>query len=282
MKKSTRTVCWDEQLQLEAYRFQGIAQPFPRHFHEHYVIGLVEGGQRILSCQGGDYKLERGHIVLFNPGDPHACVQGEGGTFDYRGFNISPPVMQALTQEITGQRLQPRFAPPALRDEELACGLRSLHRLVMEGSGEFRKEEELLLMLTRLLQGYSHPFRPGLPECRAEIEEVCAFLQDHYAEPITLDRLCRCAALSKPTLIRSFTKAKGVTPYRYLQTLRINRAKLLLEQGVPTAQAALRTGFADQSHFTNFFSSFIGLTPGAYREIFLKKPPAEEEQPHDD
>lgn len=33
----------------------------------------------------------------------------------------------------------------------------------------------------------------------------------------------------------------------------------------------MRTGFSDQSHFTNYFSRFIGLSPGAYRDIFLKR-----------
>ena len=34
-------------------------------------------------------------------------------------------------------------------------------------------------------------------------------------------------------------------------------------------EAAMHTGFTDQSHFSNYFSSFIGLAPGAYREIFV-------------
>ena len=37
------------------------------------------------------------------------------------------------------------------------------------------------------------------------------------------------------------------------------------------AEAALRTGFSDQSHFTNYFNRVIGLTPGVYREIFLER-----------
>jgi transcriptional regulator GlxA family with amidase domain len=51
-------------------------------------------------------------------------------------------------------------------------------------------------------------------------------------------------------------------------TIRINEAKKLLESGVSSAETAVRTGFSDQSHFTNFFNMFIGLPPGAYREIF--------------
>ena len=44
----------------------------------------------------------------------------------------------------------------------------------------------------------------------------------------------------------------------------------MLEQGVAPIEAALQTGFSDQSHFTNYFNRFIGLAPGVYREIFLK------------
>ena len=51
MKKGMRTVVWDDELQIEAYRLAGVAQPFPNHFHEYYVIGFVEAGQRLLHCQ---------------------------------------------------------------------------------------------------------------------------------------------------------------------------------------------------------------------------------------
>ena len=57
MKRETRTVIYDEELRIEAYRFEGIVQPFPNHFHEHYVIGFVENGQRILSCKHKKYYI---------------------------------------------------------------------------------------------------------------------------------------------------------------------------------------------------------------------------------
>lgn len=57
----------------------------------------------------------------------------------------------------------------------------------------------------------------------------------------------------------------------YIENIRIGAAKKMLEQGVASIEAAMQTGFSDQSHFTNFFNLFIGLSPGAYREIFLKK-----------
>lgn len=271
MKKETRTAVYDEELKVEAYRFGGIVQPFPNHFHEYYVIGLVEEGERLLSCRGREYVIKKGDIILFNPGDNHGCVQNDGGIFNYRGINIKKEVMRRLAEEVTGKQELPGFSVTVVRDEEAACYLQELHELVMEGSCEFGKEENLFLLVSLLIQRYGTPFENCIPECREEIERTCAFIESHYMERICLEQLCEYAGLSKSALLRAFTASKGVTPYRYLENIRIEKAKKLLEQGITPVEAALQTGFCDQSHFTNYFSRFIGLAPGAYREIFLSR-----------
>ena len=80
MKREIRTVVYDEDLQIEAYRFEGFVRPFPGHFHEYYVIGYIESGQRALTCKNQEYAVRPGHILIFNPGDSHACVQSDGGS----------------------------------------------------------------------------------------------------------------------------------------------------------------------------------------------------------
>lgn len=276
MKKETRTVVYDDELRLEAYRFEGTQQPFPNHFHEYYVIGFVESGERCLSCKNNEYAIQKGTVLLFNPGDNHACVQNDGGTLDYRGFNISKEVMLDLTEEVTGKRELPGFSENVIFDEEVICYLHPLHEMVMKGLCDFGKEENLLLLIFMLIQRYGQPFENCIPECREEIEKACRFMEQHFAERIYLDQICRYAGLSKSTLLRAFTKSKGVTPYSYLENIRIGEAKKLLEQGFPPIEAALRTGFSDQSHFTNYFNRFIGLSPGVYREIFLAKSSGED------
>lgn len=271
MKKEIKTVVYNDELRMEAYRFDGIVQPFPSHFHEHYVIGFVESGERVLFCRDREYAIDERCIVLFNPGDSHACVQSDEGTFDYRGFNISKEVMLDLAEEVTGKRELPGFSRNVICDEEIACNLRPLHEMVMKGTGEFGKEETLLFLLSYLIQNYGKPFESCIPECRQEIERACEYMTAHFTERIYLDQICRYIGLSKSTLLRAFTKEKGVTPYRYLETIRINEAKKLLSEGVPPVEAAIRTGFSDQSHFTNYFNQFIGLAPGTYCEIFPKK-----------
>ena len=267
MGQENRTAVYDRALGVEAYCLSGIVQPFPSHFHEYYVIGLMEGGRRRLCCRGREYDLGRGEVVLFEPGDVHACAQIGDHPLDYRGINIPRGVMRALTTEPGDAQKLPRFSQTVIRDREVAAVLAPLHRLLMDGGGEFEKEERLLLTLDLLLHKYAQPSERAA-ECRREVEQACAFMERHCAEHIGLEQIGRAAGLSKSTLLRAFTREKGVTPYLYLQNIRIREAKKLLRRGVPPVEAALRTGFADQSHFTRDFSRFIGLSPGTYRRMF--------------
>lgn len=126
----------------------------------------------------------------------------------------------------------------------------------------------LILFITLLFERYGQPFEKCIPDCRKEIELACSFIEKNCTQHISLTQLCECSNLSKSTLLRAFTKSKGVTPYRYLQSIRVSKAKALLETGSTPIEAAMNAGFADQSHFTNFFHMFIGLSPAAYRRIF--------------
>lgn len=267
----TRTIYYDNMLHLEAYYFEHVKKSFPNHFHEHYVIGFMEDGERILSCKNKEYHISSNVIVLFNPEDNHSCIQQGDRPMYFRGFNISKTTMEYLTKEVTGKKELPVFSTNVLLDEDLLCYLKPLHKMIMARSNEFEKEELLFLIISYLIKKYSHPFDDPVPECREEIKKACEFLNLHYAEAISLEQICQWSNLSKSSLLRAFTKEKGVTPYRYLETIRINKAKKMLEEGKTPTDVAFLTGFSDQSHFTNYFSKFIGLTPKVYQEIFQDK-----------
>ncbi len=263
MDTSGKTVVFDRALQIEGYCFRGLAQPFPTHFHGHYVLGLVESGVRELHCGGRSWTLRPGSLMLLNPGESHACVQREG-TLDYRSVNIPIEAMLALSGGLTADGTLPVFPAPVAEDGSLARQFRAFHRRLMAGDSP-AAEEALVLFL----MGLPEPAvsAPAAAPCREEAAEVRAFLEAHFSERVTLEQLSRRAGLSKSTLLRAFTREMGITPYRYLETLRVNAAKALLEQGVPPLEAALKTGFSDQSHFTNCFTRRIGLPPGMYQNI---------------
>lgn len=270
MKQEKRTVKYDAELKVEAYHFEGIMQKFPNHFHEYYVIGFIEKGQRRLSCKNREYTIEPGDLLLFNPQDNHTCEQIDGKTLDYRCINIQPDIMSKAVFEITEKKYLPYFTPQVIFHSELVAVLRELHQMLMEEEKDFRKEEIFFFLLEQLIEEYTEQEVPMVNmEQSMEAKAICEFLEEHYMENIALEDLCKLTGLSKYYLLRSFTKQKGISPYSYLETIRINKAKKMLEQGVLPIDVALQTGFTDQSHFSNFFKRFIGLTPKQYMNIFM-------------
>ncbi len=269
MSKETRTVQFDADLKIEVYHFQGIMQKFPNHFHEYYVIGFIESGCRYLSCKNEEYTVRPGDLVLFNPKDNHECEQIDGKTLDYRCINIQPERMKEIVFEITGKAYLPHFEKPVLFHTELAASLKELHAMLLEGENGFCKEESFFFLLEQLI--FEHAKQEGnalKAEGSSQVEKICTFIEENYMKNITLDELGALTGLSKFYMIRLFTKEKGISPYSYLETIRIERAKKMLEEGVAPAEAAFLTGFSDQSHFSNFFKRLIGLTPKQYQNIF--------------
>lgn len=270
MKQEERTVCFDRELKIEAYRFKGIMQKFPNHFHEHYVIGFIEKGQRYLSCKNKEYTTSTGDLLLFNPFDSHTCEQIDDKVLDYRCINIKPEIMKKTVFEITGKNYLPKFNQPVIFRSELVPLLQELHYIIMEEELDFKKEELFFFLIEQLIEEHTKPnLQSNLENTNIEIQAVCDYLENNYAEHIVLDELSTIAGMNKYSLLRNFTKLKGITPYRYLENIRVNKAKKLLEKGVEPIDAAIQTGFVDQSHFTNFFKNFIGLTPKQYQNIFI-------------
>lgn len=253
MQRVQRDVVRDRALSLEGWRLRGQVEAFPAHFHDYYVLGVVEEGRRRLQYRGVLYDIGPGDLLLFNPGDPHACVQDSGEGFDYRSLHL--PVQAAET--LWGPM---RFACPVVRDWSAAASLRRFHQSIMEGrAGETEP-------LTQWVRRYAVPLNEGGERERTGVETACAYMASHYAQRLTLQDIARPAGMSVSTLLRAFARTKGVTPHVYLESLRISAAQVLLERGMPPSQAALETGFSDQSHFTHRFTRLLGLPPGVYRD----------------
>lgn len=95
------------------------------------------------------------------------------------------------------------------------------------------------------------------------------WLQNHMAEPGTISDLSARLAVSERTLARRFKAALEQTPLDYLQRLRIDAARALLEAGDMTVDSiASQVGYQDASSFTRLFRTSVGLSPAAYRARF--------------
>lgn len=95
------------------------------------------------------------------------------------------------------------------------------------------------------------------------------WLQSHFPDDIDLDRLAIDLALTPRTFLRRFKAATGKTPLSYLQRLRTEAAKSMLEDDRMTIQeVGLAVGYEDAAFFRNLFKRHVGLAPGAYRERY--------------
>lgn len=99
-----------------------------------------------------------------------------------------------------------------------------------------------------------------------KIGNAVEYLHNHYAENIHASDLARRFGLSVPTFYRVFAQTMKTSPVKYLESLRLARARVLLETtNLKVTDIALQCGFFDHSHFGRVFRSTFGITPGRHR-----------------
>lgn len=96
---------------------------------------------------------------------------------------------------------------------------------------------------------------------QADLETIRSHIEQNFAERLTLECLAERAGLSMFRLVTAFRLRFGVSPYRYLSTVRVRAAQQLLIAGTPPAIAAIEVGFCDQSHLCRHFRTICGTTP---------------------
>ena len=93
---------------------------------------------------------------------------------------------------------------------------------------------------------------------------IVRHIHENLARRITVDELAAIARLSVFQLSRAFRRHHETTPYRLVLDVRIRHAANMLRTGAAIADTAMRSGFADQSHFTRHFKRATGMTPKEY------------------
>lgn len=87
-----------------------------------------------------------------------------------------------------------------------------------------------------------------------------------YAEPLDVPALARVALMSTAHFSRQFRDAYGETPYGYLMTRRIERAKALLRRGdLTVTEVCMAVGCTSLGSFSSRFTELVGETPSQYR-----------------
>jgi len=112
-------------------------------------------------------------------------------------------------------------------------------------------------------------FRENLQHGDATVRGSQEWLGRNYSHPNAVDAMEKRSGLAPRTFKRHFKRATGLTPVAYLQQLRVDRAKALLEKGdVPVEEVGWRVGYEDAAYFRRLFKRVTRLRPGEYRRKF--------------
>ena len=101
------------------------------------------------------------------------------------------------------------------------------------------------------------------------IEKSQQWIANHYDAPNPIKNMVKQSGLTERTFKRRFKTATGYTPIDYVQTLRIEEAKHMLETTSDAIDLiAQQTGYEDPTSFRRLFKRMTGVTPGRYRQRF--------------
>jgi AraC-like DNA-binding protein len=94
-------------------------------------------------------------------------------------------------------------------------------------------------------------------------------VDSRYSEPLDLKALARAAHVSPRHFSRSFRRVFGETPYQYLLSRRLERARHLLRTtDLSVAEICLAVGFTSVGSFTTTFTRHVGVSPTTYRKAY--------------
>ena len=99
----------------------------------------------------------------------------------------------------------------------------------------------------------------------AHLRRARDHMDREYAEPLDVSTMASVALMSPAHFSRKFRAAYGETPYSYLMTRRIERAKALLRQGASVTDTCIAVGCTSLGSFSSRFTEIVGETPSQYR-----------------
>lgn len=102
--------------------------------------------------------------------------------------------------------------------------------------------------------------------CNWQLAKVLRFIEENLEARIQVDDLCGLVRLGASRFSTCFRISTGQSPYQYILSRRIDRAKrMLATTEAPLCQIALASGLCDQSHLSNMFKRMVGVTPLVWR-----------------
>lgn len=240
------------------------------NWHDNIELLCFTEGEGYLNYDSGRFPVKAGDVAIINTNVLHLC-ESEGDLV-YYCLIVGMPFCEANGIDITSLR----FESVAHGNAELTGLFDSLsrsfkpsktnHYSLPERLAVYRDIMGILEVLCRdyLIEDYEDSENHSRLMASNRVKTVMTYLQNHFAEPVTLDSVAEHVGVSKYHLSREFRLFTGTTIFDSLNLLRCKEARHMLSGGATVTEAATTCGFENLSYFSRTFKKHIGKLPSEY------------------
>ena len=227
------------------------AHAYKPHVHHELSLGYIMEGATDLTLTNGIVRIGAGDGVVIPPLTTHICAPHDENRWAY--------VMLFIDPGYYGNVVNFRLARKLSADETGEL-IGFIDRLLHEKDPD-ALENTLIELLLEFGENGATDTQETL--CDA-VQEIHAYIVDHAAEEISLEKLEIFSGLNRFSIIRNFNKQYVTTPAAFHLQCRVAQAKELMSKGEDVLDACAALGFYDQAHFIREFKKMYGVTPGKY------------------
>ena len=214
--------------------------------------------------------MKPGDLFLIPDGASHAARWEEAG--ELLVMALEPDLINKVAPEAVNGKNIEIIRAQAKQDGLIAnIALAFKEELESGGSGgELYRDSLTNALVTRLLRNYSATSVVEEAKGRLgkrKLKLVIDYIQAHLTEEITLAQMAKIADLSPFHFSRIFKESVGVSPNRYVNHCRVEKAKRLLQQQqISINQILTACGYRNPSYFIRQFRKIMGVTPKVYQK----------------
>lgn len=255
---------------------------FPPHWHNEFELNFIHSGTAVFFCNGVQYTPEDGDIFIFQPNQTHGMSTWGNKKIYYDTLLFSSKVFGSLSERGNHSVISPLVSGEAVvqlpinRNSAGYDVIRKTVESIFEASKLDDEPSDILakselLRLFYYLHAYGHIVysQNKTPTDETRIRPVLAYIDQHYAEDLSLDTLARLIPLSKSYLMSCFKRITGTSIVTYITQIRIrNACEMLLSTNKQVLQIAMECGFDNLSNFNRQFKKHTGCSPSKYRKTY--------------
>lgn len=256
---------------IHKFKFAPNAMTFPLHWHDRIELLRIWEGRLILTCSDHHCTLLPGDVALISPKMLHSGTAGdEGVVYDVIMFdptsllNETAPAAQYILPLCQGKYI----FDPLVQNPQITARLDSIVAAHRQESSNHPLQVigELYDLVGLLYKNCVIRETAALPT-QKHFDRTIDYINEHYAENISSASLSQMFGYDESYFCRKFKKQTGLTVMKYIQILRIEKArKLLVETQLPVQDISALCGFSDTAYFTNCFKALCHVTPTRLRE----------------